>query len=145
MKDTRPIEVQVNELTPEQKKTVRRVGICFDVVMCTVLLAYLIVAVVFMVKLNTVNRELNDFSFTKKVVVEGVEVERYDPEAELRFAQLVTRQEQITKAFVTAAGIGFVAVLVILGTGLLIIAVRYPYYSDKRFVHIGKMNRKAKK
>lgn len=145
MKDTRPIAAQVAELTPEQKKSVRRVGICFDVVMCAVLLVYIVVAVVFMVQLNTVNRELNNFTFTKTETVEGVEVQRYDPEAELRFAQLATRQERITGAFVTTAGIGFVAVLAVLGTGLLIIAVKFPYYSDKRFVYIGKMNRKAKK
>ena len=145
MKDTRPIAVQVNELTDEQKKTVRRVGICYDIIMCAVVIVYLAVALVFMVRMDAVNREIESFSFLKTVQIDGVPVEQYNPDAHAEFEALLSQQEQTMAAFVTVAGIGFVAVLAVMGGGLLIIAHKYPYYSDKRFVYIGRLNRKERK
>ncbi len=145
MKDTRPIAVQVNELTDQQKKTVRRVGICYDVVMCAVVIAYLAVALVFMTRMETVNRQIEEFSFLKTVQIDGVPVEQYDPDAHVEFDALLFQQEQTMATFVAVAGIGLVAVLAVMGIGLLIIANKYPYYSDKRFVYIGRMNRKERK
>ena len=145
MKDTRPIAVQVNELTDEQRKTIRRVGICYDAVMCAVVIAYLIVAVIFMVRIGTVNRQIEEFSFLKTVQIDGVAVEQYNPDAHAEFEALLSQQEQFVATFATVAGVGLVAVLAVMGTGLLIIAHKYPYYSDKRFVYIGRLNRKERK
>ena len=144
MKDKRPIETQVAELTPEQKKTIRRVGISYDIIMCVVVIAYLVVALFFMAQMNATNEKIENFSFYKTVEVDGQTRTEYDATAYDAYVDLVTRQEQTMTDFVTIAGIGFVAVLLIMGVGLLIIAVKFPYYSDKRFVYIGRMNRRAK-
>ena len=145
MKDTRPIDRQVRELTAEQKKTIRRVGVTYDIIMCLVVLIYIAVAVVFMVQLGTANHELEHISFYKTVTENGKTTEVYDDAAYPRYISLVEQQERTMSTFVTVAAIGFVAVLAVMFAGLLFIHSKYPYYSDKRFLYISRQNRKAKK
>lgn len=144
MKDKRPIETQVAELTPEQKKTIRRVGICYDIIMCVVVLAYMVVALTFMAQLARNNEKLENFSLVSTSVNTGVVEETYSPLASAEYQALIGQQEQNMTTFAMVAGIGFVAVLAVMGAGLLIIAVKFPYYSDKRFVYIGRQLRQQK-
>lgn len=145
MKDPRPIATQVNELTPEQRKTIRRVGICYDIIMCVVVLAYIAVALFFMVQLGTTNGQIENISFYKTVEEDGKKWDTYDPTAYDTYMQLVRQQEQTMSTFVIVAAVGIVAVLAVMGTGLLVIAIKFPYYSDKRFTYIGRLNRNQRK
>ena len=132
MKDKRPIATQVAELSDQQRKTIRRVGVCYDIVMCLVVVIYLAVTVFFLVQLQSANAQLEQNMLTQDYVPG-------------QYADLIIRQEASLHTFVIIAAAGFLGVLAVMGIGLLIISTKYPYYSDKRFMYIGRLNRQSRK
>lgn len=134
MKDNRPIAKQVAELTEEQRKTIRRVGLWYDAVMFAAVLIYIIVTMFFMLKLDAVNRQI-EAAFTAA----------YTEEQTMQYLALIEQQEQTMAVFVPVAIVGLIGVLVTILVTALVIAKKYPFYSDKRFVYIGRQNRQAKK
>lgn len=136
MKDTRPIEMQVKGLTEDEKKTICRVGVRYDIVMTVAVVCFLIVAVVFIVNLSMINHQIEHFSYTQTVNVDNKQQEIYDPTANQRFAELVAQQKWTMDVFVAVVIAGVILVLGTMVTGLIVIANKYPFYSDKRFTYL---------
>ena len=68
MKDKRPIATQVAELSDQQRKTIRRVGVCYDIVMCLVVVIYLAVTVFFLVQFTELFKAILGFFMVRSGV-----------------------------------------------------------------------------
>lgn len=137
MKDTRPIEAQVAELTDEQKRTIPKIykyHLIFSIVLIVALLAGLLIAHV-----GVVNAQSDYDEIQAKISASPVGYLQYGAESRAAFDAL-DAAVNVRTMFAIIGGI--VTILLACGAQLLI-SKKYPYYSEKKYTYLKKSARQG--
>lgn len=137
MKDTRPIDVQVAELTPEQKRKIPKIY-KYHMIFSFVLIVGLLFALLF-THIGVVNAQSHLDSIKEKIASNGAFGTQYYADQTAAY----DAYDAAVNVRTMVAIIGGIAVLVLAIGAQVFISKKFPFYSEKKYTHLKKAPRRG--
>lgn len=134
MKDNRPIEMQVAELTPEQRKKLPKIYTT-SIIFCVVSVLILAFA------LTGIGVRIFELREEAELHAELIDMGVYDFTEYDEYYDKMDEADAMIETFFTVAAVGGAFMFALVLTFNVVISKRYPYYSEKRYFYLKKLKK----